>query len=92
MTFSEPVDDATLAAGDFMFSLFTTGGANAAGAGFTTGLTADDAVVVITLAAAIGVDETGDVQLTGAGVVDDALANTSTQTAARLRPRDKESF
>ena len=74
------MSDASLVAGDFIFSGFTTGGANAAAAGFSTGSSADDDVVRLTLAATITAGETGAVRFTAAGVAEDASANTNTQT------------
>lgn len=82
VTLSEPVDDATIVAGDFTFSGFATAGANTTAAGFSTGGTADDDTIVLTLAATIGSSETGSVAFTGAGVVDDLSANGNTQTGA----------
>jgi hypothetical protein len=79
--FSESVDDATVAGADFIFSGFATAGANAPGAGFDTGADPNDDTVLIGLAAVIDTDETGNVRLNAVGVVQDLLANNSTQTA-----------
>jgi hypothetical protein len=81
VTFSENVSDASLVAGDFTFFAFATGGANAVATGLSTG-TGDDDVLTLTLAAEIGPNETGAVKFTGAGVGEDVVANTNTQTVA----------
>ena len=82
LTFSEPVSDSTLSGGDFTFSGFTTAGANAAGVGFSTGSAPNDSIAVVTLAASIGVAETGQVRFTAAGLSNDAPGNANTQVAA----------
>ncbi|MBN1799066.1 MAG: hypothetical protein JW822_10835 [Spirochaetales bacterium] len=81
ITFSENVSDATVGGGDFIFSGFTTAGANGAGTGFDTGVTPNDNIVLITLAAVIDTDETGSVRLNAVGAVQDAAGNNSAQTA-----------
>jgi hypothetical protein len=81
ITLSEPVADSSIWGGDFTFSGFTTGGANAAGTGFATGAAANDNVILVTLAAAIGVSETGNVKFTNGGYVMDLAGNANTQTA-----------
>jgi hypothetical protein len=81
ITFSENVDDASLAGNHFVFAGFATAGANAAGTGLDTGAAANDNVVIVTLAATIGTDETGTVQLAGAGAARDNVGNNSLQTA-----------
>ncbi len=81
ITLSEPVADASVWGGDFTFAGFTTGGANAAGIGFATGTTANDNVILITLAASIGVNETGNARFTNTGYVNDPAGNANTQTS-----------
>jgi hypothetical protein len=83
VTFSEAVSDASVAGSDFTFSGFSTPGANAAGIGFATGGGANDSVAIVTLAATIGPEETGNVALSAGAVTESAVtANISTQTAA----------
>jgi len=81
ITFSENVNDATIAGNDFVFSGFATAGANAPGAGFDTEVTPNDNIVLIALAAVIDTDETGNVNLSAVGAVQDGIGNNSTQTA-----------
>jgi len=81
VTFSEDVDDGSLAGADFVFSGFSVGGANAAGTAVGTGGSADDEIVVVTLAAAVlGSDAGGLVALSAAGVVLDSGGNASAGT------------
>ena len=80
ITLSESVDDASLAGADFVFSSFTTVGANAAASSISTGSTPNDAIVVATLAAAIGGDETANVSLAAANAIYDPSGSGSAQT------------
>jgi methionine-rich copper-binding protein CopC/rRNA processing protein Gar1 len=81
LTFSERVDDSTLAVGGF--TLGGTGVGTASISSVGTGSTANDNTVVLTLDAnlTLGSGQTLTVALSGAGVVADVLGNTSTQTS-----------
>jgi hypothetical protein len=84
VTFSENINDATLATADFIFAGFATGGANTNPGSINSGAANDD-IVTLTLSAAIAPDETGTIALTASGVISDlpaAGSNPSSQTAA----------
>jgi hypothetical protein len=81
VTFSEPVSDASIAGIDLVFSSFSTVAANAAALSVATGSTANDAVVLATLAASIGGDETGNVRIAAASRLVDLAAEQNMQTA-----------
>jgi len=81
LTFSERIDDSTLATGDFTLGGSGLGSATLQAVG--TGSTANDNTIVLTLNSNLTLTngQTLTVALSSAGVVADVLTNTSTQTA-----------
>jgi hypothetical protein len=83
VTFSESVDDSSLQGADFLFSGFLVGAANTNGISVSTGLSANDNVVLVELAASVGVDESAAfIQFNSTGLVSDLNGNTNSQIAA----------
>jgi hypothetical protein len=84
LVFSEPICDASFMQGDVTFSGFPVAEANALGGAPSTGVTPNDEVMIVALAAVIGADDTGSVAFTAADVIYDeaAVSNTNSQTAS----------
>ena len=81
ITFSDFVDDTTLAAGDFTFSGFLDVDSNGSGASVSTGAFANDETVIVTLfGEMLAPYAPGDVAFSAPGVVDGTDGFTSSQT------------
>jgi hypothetical protein len=81
ITFSESINAVSVKESDFMFSGFKTKAANTSGKGFDIWNKNNDNKVIISLAAEIGTEETGKVQIKAVGDISDMAGNKSKQTA-----------
>ena len=80
LTFSEAIDETSLATSDFVFSGFATTAVNTVPASWSTGDTAGDAIIWLEFASSIDEDETGQVALGASAVLADCQNQPSAQT------------